>query len=958
MAKTLVIVESPAKAKTIEKYLGKDYQVESSIGHIRDLPNSASEVPEQYKQKPWASLGIDVEHDFRPLYVVPSKKKPHVAKLKALVKEAREVVLATDDDREGESIAWHLYQELKPKVPVKRMVFHEITPEAIRSAIQNPRQIDENLVHAQEARRVLDRLYGYEVSPVLWRKVAPKLSAGRVQSVATRLLVERERERMRFKSAEFWSLEGLFNTVKEERFTANLIELGGVRLASGKDFDPLTGQLKPDSKVVLLQKADAETLLVRLKEAPFSVISTEERPFTQKPYAPFITSSLQQEGSRKLGFSAQRTMRIAQKLYEQGYITYMRTDSTTLSKEAMEAARKQVRQMYGEEYLHPSPRTYDKKAKNAQEAHEAIRPAGSKFRTPQEVRGELSDEEFKLYDLIWKRTVASQMADARGRRMQVRLQGLDAVFSASGKTIDFPGFLRAYVEGSDDPEAALEDRELILPPMQKGDDVRARDLRTREHHTQPPARYTEASLVQALEAAGIGRPSTYASIISTIQDRGYVFKRGTALIPTWTAFATQALLENHFSKLVDYNFTARMEEDLDEIAGGRMEHVPYLQAFYFGDEGLKSQIKTQLDQIDPRAISLIPVPALKGAEIEVRLGKFGAYMKKGEVSATLPNDIAPDELTLEQAEELLSKGGDDGILGQDPETGQDVVAKAGRYGPYIQMGEKTASLFPTDSLSAMTLERALQLLTIPRLVGELDNEEVWAMNGRYGPYLKKGKDNRTLASHDMLFTVTVEEAKALFAAPRGRMGQAAAPLKVFEYADRTPILVKVGRFGPYLTDGDNNAYLRTGEDAHALTSEKARELMAERGKPPKARAGKVKKAASGKSSKTVSKASSKTKATSKTASKTPVKTASKAKTPAKTASKPAESKEKADWKDLKSHLDVLNDTERKLIVALREDNRKAEDVAPELGLEVKKAKGMYLQISKKLQEAWRKTVTA
>ena len=724
MAKTLVIVESPAKAKTIEKYLGKDYQVESSIGHIRDLPGSASEVPEQYKQKPWATLGIDVEHDFKPLYVVPSEKKKHVAKLRALVKEAKELVLATDDDREGESIAWHLFQELKPKVPVKRMVFHEITPEAIRNAIQNPRQIDENLVHAQEARRVLDRLYGYEVSPVLWRKVAPKLSAGRVQSVATRLLVERERERMRFKSAEFWSLEGLFNTLTEERFPATLTEVGGVRLALGRDFDPLTGQLKPDSKVLLLKRQDAEDLLERLKKAEFKVLSTEEKPFTQRPYAPFITSSLQQEGSRKLNFTAQRTMRTAQRLYEQGYITYMRTDSTTLSKEAMEAARKQVKQMYGNDYLHPTPRTYDKKGKNAQEAHEAIRPAGSTFRTPQDVRGELSDDEFRLYDLIWKRTVASQMADARGRRMQVRLQGADAIFNASGKTIDFPGFLRAYVEGSDDPEAALEDRETILPAMQTGDQVRQKDLRAREHHTQPPARYTEASLVQALEAAGIGRPSTYASIISTIQDRGYVFKRGTALIPTWTAFATQALLEKHFGKLVDYNFTARMEEDLDEIAGGRMEHVPYLQEFYFGDEGLKSQILTQMDKIDPRAISLIPVPAVEGSDVEVRLGKYGAYLKRGEVSATLPNDIAPDELSLAQVEELLSKGGDDGILGQDPQSGQDVVAKAGRYGPYVQMGEKTASLFPGDALSTLTLERALQLLTIPRLVGELDQEEV------------------------------------------------------------------------------------------------------------------------------------------------------------------------------------------------------------------------------------------
>nr|WP_246351637.1 type I DNA topoisomerase [Deinobacterium chartae] len=965
VSKILVIVESPAKAKTIEKYLGKGYIVESSIGHIRDLPKSAAEIPPKFKNQSWARLGIDVEHDFEPIYVVSAEKKSQVAKLKSLLKDVDEVVLATDDDREGESIAWHLYQELRPRVPVRRMVFHEITPEAIRKAIQNPRSIDQNLVEAQETRRALDRLYGYEVSPVLWKKVAPKLSAGRVQSVATRMLVERERERMRFRSATWWDLEGLFEA-KGVRFPAALAELDGVRLASGKDFDA-QGRLKDGAKVVRLAEGEARALAQALAGSDFRVASLEERPFTQRPYAPFITSTLQQEGGRKLGFSAARTMRAAQRLYEGGYITYMRTDSTTLSQEAMDAARKQVRSLYGDAYLHPAPRTYDKKSKNAQEAHEAIRPAGSTFRTPESLRAELGDDEFRLYDLIWKRTVASQMADARGRRTALRLEGAAsdgrrATFSASGKTIDFPGFLRAYVEGSDDPEAALEDRETILPDVTRGDAVEARKLEAKSHATQPPARYTEASLVQALEAAGIGRPSTYASILSTIQDRGYAVRRGTALVPTWTAFATSALMEGNFGRLVDYDFTARMEEDLDDIAGGRKRRGPYLRAFYFGEGegglGLKNLVESRLETIDPREVATIEVPRLEGSGIEVRVGRYGPFLKRGEETANIPADLAPDELDLERAEELLRTAQGERVLGTDPGTGLPVLARAGRYGPYVQLGEdtppaKTASLLPGDKLEALTLERALELLSLPRFVGKLDGEEVWAYNGRYGPYLKKGSDSRNLGSHEQLFTVTLEEAERLFQQPKARRG-AKGPLRVFEYPDREPIELREGRFAPYLTDGQLNASLRSGEDPLELSAAEARDILGERGKPPK-NAGKRPSRSAG-----TAKAAAKGKAGARKAA-APAKTAAR-KAPAsraakggKAATKPraAAGSKPAEWRELQAYVGVLSDTERRLVTATRGEGRKVEEVAPELGLEVAKARGMALQASKKLNQALR-----
>ncbi|MEW6420944.1 MAG: type I DNA topoisomerase [Deinococcota bacterium] len=965
MPRTLVIVESPAKAKTIEKYLGKGYAVASSIGHIRDLPRSAADIPEKYRGKAWARLGLDVEDDFRPLYVVSPEKRQHVARLKKLAAEADEIILATDDDREGESIAWHLYQELKPKVPVKRMVFHEITREAIEQAIKNPRDIDTNLVEAQEARRALDRLYGYEVSPVLWKKVAPKLSAGRVQSVATRMLVERERERMRFVSGMWWDLLVTARTGEGATFPARLTDVAGQRLATGKDFDSLTGKLRQGAEVRLLDEAAARALAEGLKDQRLTVSSAEEKPFTQRPYAPFITSTLQQEGSRKLGFAATRTMRAAQRLYEGGYITYMRTDSTTLSAEAVNAARAQVRAMYGEDYLSPQPRVYTKKAKNAQEAHEAIRPAGSSFRTPDALRGELSGDEWRLYDLIWKRTVASQMADARGRSLRVRLAGTvrtgEAVgLSASGRTIDFPGFLRAYVEGSDDPTAALEDRETPLPPLQEGERVTAQSVKPESHATQPPARYTEASLVQALEAAGIGRPSTYASILGTIQDRGYAVKKGQALVPTWTAFATSALLEGHFGQLVDYDFTARMEEDLDDIAGGRARRVPYLRRFYLGEGGegmaLRPLIDSKMGEIDARGIATIQVPKLEGTGIEVRVGRYGPYLQRGEQKVNLPDDLAPDELTAERAEELLSRPAGDRVLGTDPATGQPVVARAGRYGPYVTLGEgsppiRSASLFPGDDLNSITLERALRLLSLPRLVGVSEGEEIWAMNGKFGPYLRRGNDSRSLATHEQLFTVTLPEAEALFMQPRFRAkGAATAPLRTFEYEGRAPILLKSGRYGPYLTDGERNATLRKGENEANLTAERALEILEERGKAPKkaeqktGRAARTGSATAAKTSKTGTKAVSR----KTTAKARPDKQTAPRKTAAQAAPKATFT-----WADLKPHLGVLSGPERLLVTATREQGRRVEDVAAELGLDAKKAKGMALQANKKLNQAAR-----
>ena len=895
MPKTLIIVESPAKAKTISKFLGANYVVESSYGHIRDLPRNADEIPAKVKGLPWARLGINTDHDFEPLYIVSAEKRQQVAKLKALTKDASEVILATDEDREGEAIAWHLLDELKPRVPVKRMVFHEITKEAILHAIAHPRAVNNNLVQAQETRRALDRLYGYEVSPVLWKKVKPSLSAGRVQSVATRLIVDRERDRMGFTPASWWDLEAVFRTPKNESFPATLSELEGKRMAAGKDFDS-SGKFTGEGKVVRLNELEARGLAEALRGAAFAVTGTEEKPFTQKPYAPFITSTLQQEGGRKLGFGAQRTMRAAQRLYEGGYITYMRTDSTNLSKEALTAARAQVVELYGDLFLHPTPRTYEKKVKNAQEAHEAIRPAGERFRTPQEVRGELGEDEWKLYDLIWKRTVAGQMADARGRRLSARIattgkDGRTAAFTASGKVIDFPGFLRAYVEGSDDPEAALEDREVVLPALAKGDAVTEQKLEPKGHSTQAPARYTEASLVQGLEEKGIGRPSTYASIIQTVQDRGYVFKRGAALVPTFIGFSVVQLLEQNFAQLVDYSFTARLEDDLDKIADGQSGRIAFLNHFYFeGETGLKPMIAARLESIDPRVVATINVPRLRDTGIETRVGRYGAFMRRTLVDGTdqtgnIPDDLAPDELTLEKAEELFSKKSSELVLGIDPDSNHHVYAKNGRFGPYVQLGEsgeastKMASLFPNDKLEEVTLERAMKLLSLPRFIGPIEGEEVWAYNGKFGPYIKRGKDSRTLSGgHEQLFTLTLEQADALLKEPKQARGRTTKePVAVFTYPDRAEIKLLDGRFGLYLTDGTLNAYLKRDDDAQALDAAGIRNIFEERGKPPKAKLKPARGAA-----KSPAKAGAKTKtATGKTAVKKPISSAKPPSTAAK-----------------------------------------------------------------------------
>jgi DNA topoisomerase I len=829
--KKLVIVESPAKAKTIAGYLGKDYVVESSIGHIRDLPNNAGEIPAKYKGEAWARLGVDVDHDFAPLYVVDSRKKKVVADLKAKLKNADELLLATDEDREGEAIAWHLREVLDPKVPVRRMVFHEITKPAIEKALGETREIDDRLVDAQETRRILDRLYGYEVSPVLWRKIMQGLSAGRVQSVATRLVVERERERMKFVAADYWDIVA---TYSPGDFAARLSAVDGKRVAQGRDFER-DGTLKT-ADVVQVDEADARALAEALDGAAFTVSSVEEKPYTRRPAAPFMTSTLQQEASRKLRLSSQQTMRTAQRLYENGYITYMRTDSTTLSESALTAARDQARELYGAEFVPAEPRQYTRKVKNAQEAHEAIRPAGDRFRTPDEVKKELSGEEFNVYDLIWKRTVASQMADVRGQTVSVRIEagasdGRRTEFATAGTVITFRGFLLAYEEGRD--EAGDDAEEKVLPELHEGDALSATALEPEGHSTSPPARYTEASLVKALEERGIGRPSTYAAIMGTILDRGYVRKQGQALVPEFLAFAVVGLLERHFPQLVDYEFTARMEDDLDEIASGDEARTDWLQRFYFGENGgagLKQQVEGRLAEIDAREINTIELP---GSDIVVRVGKYGPYLERGEERQTLPPDLAPDELTPARAEEILALGSQEHELGTHPESGRTVALRSGRYGPYVtevvEGDEKprTASLFKSMTPEAVTLEDALRLLTLPRVVGEVDGEEVLAANGRYGPYVKRGKESRSLEAEEQLFTITLDEALAKLAEPRARGRQAAPPLKELgdDPVSGKPIVLKEGRFGPYVTDGETNASLRAGDSIESITPDRAAELI-------------------------------------------------------------------------------------------------------------------------------------
>jgi DNA topoisomerase I len=840
----LVIVESPAKARTIAGYLGPGFVVESSIGHVRDLPERAADIPASMKKVPWARLGVNTEEDFEPYYVVDPDKKHVVASLKKHLANADELLLATDEDREGEAIAWHLVEVLKPKIPVRRMVFHEITPDAIQRALDETRDVDRRLVDAQETRRILDRLYGYEVSPVLWKKITKGLSAGRVQSVATRLVVERERARIAFTAASYWDIEGAFDPGS---FTARLVAVDGHAVAQGRDFGS-DGQLK-SGDFVHLDEAAARALAETLAGARFAVRSVQRKPYRRRPAAPFMTSTLQQEASRKLRFSSQTTMRVAQRLYENGYITYMRTDSTTLSQSALKAARDQARSLFGPDSVPAEPRLYDRKVKNAQEAHEAIRPAGDTFRTPEQVARELDRDELALYELVWRRTVSSQMADATGETVSVRLgaaaaDGTDAEFATSGTVITFRGFLAAYEEGRDD-EAGDDETDRRLPPLEEGQELESTRLEAVGHETTPPPRFTEATLVRALEERGIGRPSTYASIIGTIIDRGYVFKKGSALVPSYRAFAVVKLLEGHFDRLVDYEFTARMEDVLDRIATGDEERVGWLRSFYFGndgEEGLKSLV-SHLDDIDAREVNSLDF----GNGVVVRVGRYGPYLEQEDRRVSIPEDLPPDELTPAMAEELLSKSSEGRSLGDDPETGREILARDGRYGPYVtevlpeeETGKpRTASLFKSMAIETVTLEEALRLLSLPRVVGTdpADDAEIVARNGRYGPYLQKGDDTRSLESEEEIFTIGIEAAAEAFTRPktRGRRGTATAALRTLgpDPASGKEISLKSGRFGPYVTDGETNASLRKGDDPDELTLDRAAELLADRRAAPK-----------------------------------------------------------------------------------------------------------------------------
>ena len=844
---SLVIVESPAKARTISRYLGSDYRIEASVGHVRDLPQGAKEIPEKYKSEAWAHLGVNVDKDFDPVYIVPADKAKQVKKLKQLVNGATKLYLATDEDREGEAISWHLCEILKPKIPVERLVFHEITKDAILASLESPRQIDNDLVHAQETRRIVDRLYGYEVSPLLWRKVRPKLSAGRVQSVAVRLIVDKERQRMAFCSANYWDITGLFKPGDQRSFSAWLYSVDGKRIATSRDFNPETGMLRNEG-LTLLSEKDAKALIERLKSEPSKVTSIDEKPYVTKSPAPFTTSTLQQEANRKYGFTARRTMQTAQSLYENGYITYMRTDSTNLSTEAINAARALIANEYGPEYMPASPRLYQTKVKNAQEAHEAIRPAGKRFMMPEELRGRLNSDEMKLYDIIWKRTVACQMKDATGRRSTVMLQMDGAQFMATGKTIDFPGFLRAYVEGSDDPEGELADQEDILPKMTVGESVVCKDLQYKAHTTQPPVRYSEASLTRTLEEKGIGRPSTYASIIDTIIARNYVFKRGNALIPTWTAFAVTQLLEKHLPTLVDYQFTADMEDELDAISRGEMKSLDYLNDFYFGNKkepGLKPQLDNKAEEIEARDISTISLgkPSDDEPEIDVRIGRFGPYIEQGDRRSSIPDDLPPDELTLEKAEELFSQNeNSDSPLGMDPETGKPIYLKIGRYGPYVQLGStddpdkpRNVSLLKGMNPEDVNLDVAIRLLSLPRTLGVHpdDGNPIVASNGRFGPYIKWNDETRSLNDVYTPIDITLEQAIELLAQPKNRRGAPAKPktlLKELAVSPVTEQMIQVmdGRYGPYVTDGQTNVSLPKEETPDTMTFEKALDLLAQR----------------------------------------------------------------------------------------------------------------------------------
>jgi len=851
----LVIVESPAKARKIGSFLGDEYVVEASVGHIRDLPQRAADIPKEFKKFAWAKEGVNIEEDFAPLYVINPDKKSKVAELKDLMKDADELILATDEDREGEAIAWHLIEVLRPKIPVRRMVFHEITKDAIQKAAKETRDLDYRLVDAQETRRVLDRLYGYRLSPVLWKKVMPRISAGRVQSVATRLIVERERERMAFISSAWWDLAAQC----EPGFSARLLSLDGKRVAATNDFDANGGiKDKAAANILLLDEAGARELVQSLNGQVLVVKSMEESPRTERPKPPFTTSTMQQDAGSRLGWGAQLTMRIAQRLYENGYITYMRTDSVTLSSSSISAARSSAQALYGKEFVPATPRVYEGKTKNAQEAHEAIRPAGETFRTPGELAPELSRDEFALYDLIWKRTIASQMSDAKKQQMRVDFDvktksGSDAIFRANGSVITFAGFLAAY-EDIVEEKAEVDESDRRLPAMSVGEKIKVNEYSCEGHETKPPARYTEPTLVKKLEELGIGRPSTFASIMQTIQDRGYVAKRGRALVPTFLAFSVTGLLEQHFTKLIDYEFTASMEEDLDRIANGEEERVAWLTQFFYGSEnnpGL-ADLSADLGAIDAQAINTMKI----GEYIEIRVGRFGAYLQQGQGDdrkfANIPEEMAPDELTLPKAIELLAKPSGERKLGIDPETGLEVIAKSGRFGAYItevfpeevvEEGAKkkrkkkdapkpkTASLLSTMSLDTVDLSDALRLLSLPRTLGTYQDEIITVQNGRYGPYMKHGTDSRTLTSEDQLFSIGLDEAIEIYKQPKvRRRGVAKPPLKELGQDPQTQreVIVKDGRFGVYVTDGETNATLRRGDAVELLTLERALELLAGR----------------------------------------------------------------------------------------------------------------------------------
>ena len=881
---TLVIVESPTKARTIRNYLPSSYQIEASMGHVRDLPSSADEIPAAYKDKRWAKdFGVNVENDFEPIYVVPKTKKKVVQKLKDALKEADELILATDEDREGESISWHLLQLLKPKVPVKRMVFHEITREAIQKALQDCRDVDEDLVHAQETRRILDRLVGYTLSPLLWKKIARGLSAGRVQSVTVRLLVERERERRAFQSGDYWDLKAILEQDKSP-FDAKLITLDGKKLATGSDFDPDTGKIAEGRDVVLLNEPQANALKERLIEQTWTVSNREEKATKRRPYPPFTTSTLQQEANRKLGISARDTMRVAQKLYEQGYITYMRTDSVHLSTEAIAAARSCVEQMYGQEYLSPKPKQYSTKSKSAQEAHEAIRPAGNTFRTPKETG--LADREFKLYDLIWKRTVACQMAEARLTQITVNVDVENAVFRSSGQRIDFPGFFRAYVEGSDDPEAALENREVLLPPLKVGDTPDCKELEAIGHETQPPARYTEASLVKTLEKEGIGRPSTYATVIGTIIDRGYAQMRSKALVPSFTAFAVTSLLEEHFPDLVNTGFTSQMEQTLDEIARGAAHWLPYLKDFFKGEKGLETQVKVREAEIDTIAAKTL---RLDNLDAKIRIGRYGPFIEvdsdneeEESLKVAIPVNLTPADLDPKQIQSLVKQKleGPDKV-GLHPETGEPIYLKKGPYGDYVQLGDKTddnpkpkqKSLPKGVKSEDVTLEIAVGLLSLPRLLGLHPGTEgkIKADLGRFGPYVvhefkeegekKLQRDYRSLKAEDDILTVNLDRALELLAQPKRTRGKSSKkPLRELgsHPEDKEPVNIYKGPYGDYIKHGKVNVGLPEGETVEGITLEAALALLAEKAATKKT---------TKKSTKTAKKKTTTKKATTKKASK-------------------------------------------------------------------------------------------